>query len=147
MKKTITTWLAGAAVGRAFAGALPATAQDTAPAAAAPVATAQADTAQAEAAAPAAALVAAATVPEAAPAAAPAPTPHKGDTAWMFVATIMVMLMTIPGLALYYGGLVRTKNMLSVLMQVFMVFALIIVLWCLYGYSLAFTPGSAFIGK
>ena len=146
MKKTITTWLAGAAVVLAFAGALPATAQDTAPAAAAPVATAQADTAQAEAAAPAAALVAAATVPESALAAAPAPTPHKGDTAWMFVATIMVMLMTIPGLALFYGGLVRTKNMLSVLMQVFMVFALIIVLWCLYGYSLAFTPGSAFIG-
>ncbi|WP_051781480.1 ammonium transporter [Janthinobacterium agaricidamnosum] len=75
-----------------------------------------------------------------------APTPNKGDTAWMMVATILVILMTIPGLALFYGGLVRSKNMLSVLMQVFMIFALIVVLWCLYGYSLAFTEGNAFYG-
>jgi len=75
-----------------------------------------------------------------------APSINKGDTAWMFVATLLVILMTIPGLALFYGGLVRAKNMLSVLMQVMMVFALIIVLWCLYGYSLAFTPNNAFIG-
>ena len=75
-----------------------------------------------------------------------APTINKGDTAWMFVATLLVIMMSIPGLALFYGGLVRAKNMLSVLMQVFMVFSLIIVLWCLYGYSLAFTPGNAFIG-
>ena len=75
-----------------------------------------------------------------------APSINKGDTAWMFVATLLVILMTIPGLALFYGGLVRAKNMLSVLMQVMMVFSLIIVLWCLYGYSLAFTPGNAFIG-
>ncbi|MBB6135880.1 ammonium transporter [Oxalobacteraceae sp. CFBP 13730] len=75
-----------------------------------------------------------------------APSINKGDTAWMFVATLLVILMTIPGLALFYGGLVRAKNMLSVLMQVMMVFALVIVLWCLYGYSLAFTQGNAFIG-
>ena len=71
---------------------------------------------------------------------------NKGDTAWMFVATLLVVMMVIPGLALFYGGLVRAKNMLSVLMQVMMVFSLIIVLWCLYGYSLAFTSGNAFIG-
>lgn len=75
-----------------------------------------------------------------------APSINKGDTAWMFVATLLVIMMAVPGLALFYGGLVRAKNMLSVLMQVFMVFSLIIVLWCLYGYSLAFTQGSAFIG-
>ena len=75
-----------------------------------------------------------------------APTINKGDTAWMFVATLLVIMMSIPGLALFYGGLVRAKNMLSVLMQVFMVFSLIIVLWCLYGYSLAFTENNAFIG-
>jgi Amt family ammonium transporter len=72
--------------------------------------------------------------------------PNKGDTAWMFVSTLLVVLMAIPGLALFYGGLVRSKNMLSVLMQVFMIFALIVVLWCLYGYSIAFTEGSAFFG-
>jgi len=75
-----------------------------------------------------------------------APSINKGDTAWMFVATLLVVMMVVPGLALFYGGLVRAKNMLSVLMQVMMVFSLIIVLWCLYGYSLAFTPGNAFIG-
>ncbi len=83
---------------------------------------------------------------EAVPVAAPAPTPNKGDTSWMLVATLLVILMAIPGLALFYGGLVRSKNMLSVLMQVFSIFALIIVLWAIYGYSLAFTPGNAFIG-
>ncbi|MCC6070138.1 ammonium transporter [Massilia sp. MAHUQ-52] len=65
----------------------------------------------------------------------------------MFIATILVVVMAIPGLALFYGGLVRSKNMLSVLMQVFMVFAVVIVLWCVYGYSLAFTAGNAFIGS
>jgi Amt family ammonium transporter len=79
-------------------------------------------------------------------AAAPAPTANKGDTAWMLVATALVTLMTIPGLALFYGGLVRTKNMLSVLMQVFVIFSLLGVLWVVYGYSLAFTGGGAFIG-
>ncbi len=80
-----------------------------------------------------------------APAAA-VPVPDKGDTAWMIVATLLVILMTIPGLALFYGGLVRSKNMLSVLMQTFALFALIIVLWSLYGYSLAFTGGNPLIG-
>ena len=76
-----------------------------------------------------------------------AATPNKGDTAWMMVATVLVILMTIPGLALFYGGLVRSKNMLSVLIQVFMIFATIIVLWCIYGYSLAFTEGNSFFGS
>lgn len=79
--------------------------------------------------------------------AAPAAVPNKGDTAWMMVSTLLVILMTIPGLALFYGGLVRSKNMLSILMQVFMIFAVIIVLWCVYGYSLAFTEGGKFIGS
>jgi Amt family ammonium transporter len=74
------------------------------------------------------------------------PVPNKGDTAWIFISTILVIVMAIPGLALFYGGLVRSKNMLSVLLQVFMVFAVIIVLWCVYGYSLAFTGGNAFLG-
>jgi len=77
---------------------------------------------------------------------AAAPTPNKGDTAWMLVATLLVIMMCIPGLALFYGGLVRSKNMLSVMMQVFSIFALIVVLWAVYGYSLAFTQGNAFIG-
>jgi ammonium transporter, Amt family len=76
----------------------------------------------------------------------PAPTPNKGDVAWMLVCTALVILMSIPALALFYGGMVRAKNMLSVLMQVFVTFALITVLWCVYGYSLAFTEGNAFIG-
>jgi Amt family ammonium transporter len=80
------------------------------------------------------------------PAVAATPTPDKGDTAWMTVATLLVILMTIPGLALFYGGLVRSKNMLSVLMQVFVVTALIYLLWAIYGYSLAFTAGNPFIG-
>ena len=97
----------------------------------------------------AAAAAAAAEAPAAAPAeaaAAPAPVPNKGDTAWMTVATILVILMTIPGLALFYGGLVRSKNMLSVLMQVFVVSSLIYVLWVLYGYSVAFTSSNPFFG-
>ncbi|MHB1428114.1 MAG: ammonium transporter [Rhodocyclaceae bacterium] len=95
---------------------------------------------------PAAAVAAVAEAAAAAPEAAPAPVPDKGDTAWMMIATVLVILMTIPGLALFYGGLVRAKNMLSVLMQVFVIFSLISVLWVVYGYSLAFTGGSAFIG-
>ncbi len=75
-----------------------------------------------------------------------APTPDKGDVSWMMVSTLLVVLMTIPGLALFYGGLVRSKNILSVLMQVMVGFSLIIVLWCIYGYSFAFTEGGAFIG-
>ncbi|MGQ5522245.1 ammonium transporter [Chitinimonas sp. PSY-7] len=83
----------------------------------------------------------------AAPAAAPTPTSNKGDNAWLFVATAFVILMSIPGLALFYGGLVRSKNMLSVLVQVFVVFALISILWVAYGYSVAFTEGNAFFGS
>jgi len=75
-----------------------------------------------------------------------APVPNKGDTAWMLTSTALVLLMSVPALALFYGGLVRTKNMLSVLMQVFVVFSLITVLWCVYGYSMAFTEGNAFFG-
>jgi Amt family ammonium transporter len=147
MKKTITSLLAGVSI--LFALAAPVYAQDAKPAEA-PVAAAAAPAASAAAAAPEAAPAAApaAVAPAAAEAApAPAPTPNKGDTAWMMVSTLLVILMTIPGLALFYGGLVRSKNMLSVLMQVFMVFALIVVLWCIYGYSLAFTEGNAFYGK
>ena len=101
--------------------------------------------AEAPAAAPAAPAAAA---PAAAPAAtaAPAPTPNKGDTAWMLTSTALVLLMSVPALALFYGGLVRSKNMLSMLMQVFVTFSLITVLWCIYGYSLAFTEGNAFFG-
>ena len=72
--------------------------------------------------------------------------PNKGDTTWMMLSTLLVILMTVPGLALFYGGLVRSKNMLSVLMQVMVAFSMIIVLWVIYGYSFAFTEGNAFIG-
>ena len=102
--------------------------------------------AEAAPAAPAAAPAAAAPAAPAAAAEAPAPVPNKGDTAWMMVATILVILMVLPGLALFYGGLVRSKNMLSVLMQVMVTFSLITVLWFIYGYSLAFTEGNAYIG-
>ena len=80
-----------------------------------------------------------------APAAA-APTLNSGDTAWMLTSTMLVILMTIPGLALFYGGLGRSKNMLSVLMQVFVIFALISVLWAVYGYSLTFSGEGSFYG-
>ncbi|MFM8345832.1 MAG: ammonium transporter, partial [Betaproteobacteria bacterium] len=106
-------------------------------------ATAAAAAAPAEA-APAAAAAAEATAEAAA---APTPVPNKGDTAFMMIATVLVIMMTIPGLALFYGGLVRSKNMLSVLMQVFVIFALISVLWVIYGYSAAFTAGNPFIGS
>ena len=114
-----------------------ASAEEAAAPAAAPTAEAAAVVAPAATAAPA---VAAAAEP------APAPVPNKGDTAWMMVATLLVIMMSVPGLALFYGGLVRSKNMLSVLMQVMMIFSLIVVLWCIYGYSLAFTEGGAFFG-
>ncbi len=77
---------------------------------------------------------------------ADAPVPNKGDVAWMSVSTLLVVLMAIPGLALFYGGLVRTKNMLSVLMQVMVVFSTIVVLWAIYGYSLAFGGDGLFYG-
>ncbi|MEJ7930240.1 ammonium transporter [Ramlibacter sp. AN1015] len=111
---------------------------------AAPMAAAAATAAESPAAAPAAAAASPAAGAETS--AAAAPVPNKGDTAFMTTATLLVILMTLPGLALFYGGLVRSKNMLSVLMQVFVVSSLIYVLWALYGYSLAFTGGSPFIG-
>jgi Amt family ammonium transporter len=120
---------------------------DPAPAAA-PVAAAAAAPATASPATPApadAAPAGAAGAPAAA-AAPPAPVPNKGDVAWMLTSTALVLLMSVPALALFYGGLVRSKNMLSVLMQVFVTFSLITVLWVIYGYSFAFTEGNAFFG-
>src|ERR1700743_2285362 len=83
---------------------------------------------------------------DAAPAAAPAaaaPVPNKGDTAWMLVSSALVLMMSIPGLALFYGGLVRTKNMASVLTQVFAIVSMVGVVWTIYGYSLAFGDGGS----
>ena len=93
--------------------------------------------------APVAAATAAAT---AVSAAAPAPVVNKADNAWVLISAALVILMSIPGLALFYGGLVRSKNMLSVLMQVFAIFSVISVLWVVFGYSLSFTEGGNFIG-
>jgi ammonium transporter, Amt family len=129
MKKFFASLLLGLSMLTVTSAVLTQTAAPAAPVAAAAAAPA-ADAPAAEAAAPAAA----------------APVPNKGDTAWMTVATLLVILMTIPGLALFYGGLVRSKNMLSVLMQVFVVTAMIYVLWVIYGYTLAFSGGSPFIG-
>ncbi|QNH15119.1 ammonia channel protein [Xanthomonas sp. SS] len=84
---------------------------------------------------------AAAAAPEAA-----APVVDKGDVAWMLTSTLLVLLMVVPGLALFYGGMVRSKNVLSVLIQVGVVFSLIAILWVLYGYSLAFADGGPFVG-
>ncbi|MBB3283527.1 ammonium transporter [Mitsuaria sp. BK037] len=138
MKKLLACLALAAA---AFTGLAPAAmAQD---AASAPAVTAS-DTAAPVA--PAAAPAASAPAEAASAAAAPAPVPNKGDTTWMMVSTLLVILMTVPGLALFYGGLVRSKNMLSVLMQVMVTFSLILVLWALYGYSLAFTEGNKFVG-
>ena len=134
MKKTLITlslglglWLAGNfAVAQTAA---PAAAPAASAAVAAPAEAAKpADAAKPAEATAAVAAPAAAAATSAAPAAAPAPVPNKGDTAWMTISTVLVLLMTIPGLALFYGGLVRSKNMLSVLMQVFVVTALIFVL-------------------
>jgi Amt family ammonium transporter len=121
-------------------------AQTPAAPAEAPAATAPAAAAPAAPAATAPAAAAPADAAAAAPAAAPAPSFNKGDTSWMLLSTLLVIMMTIPGLALFYGGLVRSKNMLSVLMQVMVTFSMIVVLWLIYGYSLAFTEGNSFIG-
>ena len=88
-----------------------------------------------------AATTAAPAAPAAAAAAPPPPVPNKGDSAFMYIASVLVLLMTVPGLALFYGGLVRTKNMLSMMMQVFATLCLVAILWVLYGYSMAFTNG------
>ena len=137
MKRLLMLFSMCAALG--LSGTAIAQDKPTTPAATAPAATAPAAAPVAPAAAAAAAEAPAAT-------AAPAPAPNKGDIAWLLTATLIVVMMSIPGLALFYGGMVRAKNMLSVLMQVFVVFSLITVLWCIYGYSLAFTEGNAFIG-
>jgi Amt family ammonium transporter len=153
MKKLLITFLAAGAIALAHGGALAQGAgashgdgmkpEATATAAVAAAAEAKKDAAAAPAAAPAPA----AEKKEEGKDEAPKPPPiAKADTAFMYTATVLVILMTIPGLALFYGGLVRSKNMLSVLMQVFVVFALITVLWVVYGYSLAFTGGNPFIG-
>lgn len=96
-----------------------------------------------------AALTSIALVASASAAFAADPTPNKGDTTWMLVSSALVLMMSIPGLALFYGGLVRSKNMLSVLSQVFMIVCLAALVWVIYGYSLAFTSGgglNAFVG-
>ncbi|HNB64316.1 MAG TPA: ammonium transporter [Rhodocyclaceae bacterium] len=145
MKKFVAVLLTAFAVN--FAGGALADDKPAAPAAAV-TAPAEAKPAEAPAAEAKPAEAAPAAAAEAAPAeaaAAPVP-PNKGDNAWLIVATAFVILMSIPGLALFYGGLVRAKNMLSVLLQVFTVFSLISVLWVLYGYSVAFTEGNAFFG-
>jgi len=131
--KRLFTWLA-VMVCVAFAGAT--VAQDK-PAA-------KADKPAAEAAKDAKA--AAAPAKEEAKPAAPAPVPNKGDVAWMLTSTALVLMMSVPALALFYGGMVRSKNALSMLMQVFVVFSLVTVLWCIYGYTLAFTEGNAYFG-
>jgi Amt family ammonium transporter len=130
MKRVLTILALAGALGLGLA---PASAQDK-PAAEPPAAAQPAPAAEA--------------APQAAPPAAPqaAPAPNKGDVAWMLVATAFVLMMSVPGLALFYGGMVRAKNMLSVLMQVFVTFSLVVVLWCIWGYSIAFTEGNAFFG-
>ncbi|MDP2785206.1 MAG: ammonium transporter [Sulfurimicrobium sp.] len=108
-----------------------------------------AEDAVAPAAAPAAtAPVSDAAAPAVAPVAAPAPEPKldSGNTAWMLTATALVLFMTIPGLALFYGGMVRKKNVLATMMQSFAITALITIIWMVAGYSLAFAPGGPFIG-
>src|SRR5258707_10427778 len=87
------------------------------------------------------------TAPAAAPAAAAAaPALNSGDTAWMLTSTALVLMMTIPGLALFYGGMVRKMNVLATVMQSFAITCLVTVLWMVVGYSFAFTEGNAFLG-
>ncbi|MBX3598984.1 MAG: ammonium transporter [Rubrivivax sp.] len=141
MKKLIASLALGLAL-LGLGGAALAQSGTTAPGSGEAAATAAPASAPAEAAAAApaaeAAAPAAAEAAEAASEPAAAPAVHKGDVAWMMTATLLVVFMAVPGLALFYGGLVRSKNMLSVLMQVMVVFSLIGVLWAVYGYSLAF---------
>lgn len=146
MNKFLSIWATALAL--SLMSVAPGALAEEKPAATAATAEVKAEMPAVKAEAPVAAKAAEPAKAEAAPAeaAAPAPVPNKGDVAWMIVATALVILMTIPGLALFYGGLVRSKNMLSVLMQTFGLFAMIVVLWSIYGYSLAFTGGSQFIG-
>jgi Amt family ammonium transporter len=146
MKKIIASLLLGASLlTGAAVWAQSAPAADTA---AAPAAAASTDApAPAAAVTPAPSPIGAAeAAPAAAAAAAPTPTLSAGDTAWMLTSTALVILMIVPGLALFYGGLARSKNMLSVLMQVFVVYSLIAILWAVYGYSLAFSGEGNFYG-
>ncbi|HEX5276433.1 MAG TPA: ammonium transporter [Fluviicoccus sp.] len=129
----------------ALFSAAPLHAEEAAAPAAAPAAVTATAVAAPETAAPAPAAAEAAPAAEAA--AAPAPTANKADDGFLMMSAAFVILMSIPGLALFYGGLVRKKNMLSVLMQVFTIFSLITVLWMVYGYSVAFTEGNAFFGS
>jgi Amt family ammonium transporter len=145
MKRIVSTLLVVAALvvgGTSFAQDK---AADAKPADAAPAAAAAAPAAAPDAAAPAAA------------AAPPAPSTsepsvitnaqiNSGDTAWMLASTALVLMMTIPGLALFYGGMVRKKNVLATLMQSFAICCLVTILWWVCGYSLAFTPGSPWLG-
>src|SRR3954451_20190685 len=110
MKKPLNLWRLGALLLPALLLALPAFAQDAAPAAAAP------------------------------------PAINAGDTAWMLTSTGLVLMMTIPGVALFYAGMVRKKNVLATMMQSFMVTCLVSVVWMVAGFSLAFTNGNAWIG-
>ena len=144
MKKLLASLVLGLSL--LTTGAVMAQAPAAAPAASAEAKPAEAAASAAAPAAAAAAPAAAAAASAPAAAAAPAPVPNKGDTAWMMVSTLLVIMMTVPGLALFYGGLVRSKNMLSVLMQVMVTFSMIVVLWFIYGYSLAFTEGNRFFG-
>jgi Amt family ammonium transporter len=146
MRHFIATLALGLAALGFSAASIAADAAASAPAAAASVAAPEAASAAVPAASSAAPAPTAAAAAPAPAAAASTPVANKGDNAWMLVSTLLVILMTVPGLALFYGGLVRSKNMLSVLMQVMVTFSLIVVLWALYGYSLAFTEGNAFVG-
>ena len=146
MKKLLASLVLG--LGFLVSGATVLAQAPSAPAAAASASAAMAppaDTAPA-AASTATALAVAAPAVAASAAAVPVPVPNKGDTSWMMVSTLLVIFMAIPGLALFYGGLVRSKNMLSVLMQIMVTFSMVTVLWFIYGYSLAFTEGNAFFG-
>ena len=133
MKKLLTMLM----LSGAFAFAAGASAQTAPPGA---------ESARSAPAAPGAPATPAATAPAPSATAAPAPTPNKGDIAWMLTCTALVLMMSVPALALFYGGLVRSKKMLSVLMQVFVTFSLITVLWSIYGYSIAFTEGNSIFG-
>ncbi|WP_315832561.1 ammonium transporter [Bradyrhizobium prioriisuperbiae] len=86
------------------------------------------------------------TAPAAAPAATPAPTLNSGDTAWMLVSSLLVLMMLVPGLALFYGGMVRKKNVLAVLMQSFFAAGILSLIWIVIGYTLAFSEGNPFFG-
>ena len=157
MKKLLASIILGlsllsvgtASMAQATPAAEPVAAEAAAPAAAPPTA-ADAGAAPAAAATAMPAADAAAPAPVAAEAAqapaAPAPKLDSGDTAWMLTSTLLVILMVIPGLALFYGGLARSKNILSVLVQVFVIFSMITVLWAVYGYSLTFGGEGRFYG-